>query len=313
MPGEPEPVATARELADITHRAAAHAVGQLEYLAHCQDRPFRCTLLPRPADTARVTRENLVLLHGRSQHRPEQPVRLGSHGHRHAIAQKAGPPVPDHRRGQLPQRHRPELGHDVPLQQPRIQINRARPEPRTLCDPPGRIVTEPRLTAIRVGPLPREHVRLDQHQSPPRITRPGKCLRASTNAAIRPRIPDLIAAGRQLADIAETPMTILVRHQATPLRRGHVSATVSGSTRPASMNSRTAGSGIRTWRPSFTNLIRRSAIRRRGNRSVVPSSSATSATVRSRSSAGRDLAAITLPSRSREGRLWLRRLFAWLR
>jgi len=54
MPGEPEPVATGRELAEIAHRATAYAVGQLEHLAHCQDRPFRCTLLPCPVPCGQV-------------------------------------------------------------------------------------------------------------------------------------------------------------------------------------------------------------------------------------------------------------------
>jgi hypothetical protein len=87
-----------------------------------------------------------------------------------------------------------------------------------------------------------------------------------------------------------------------------------GSTRPAAMNSRTTDSGMRTWRPMRMNRMRRSAIRRRGNRSVVPSSSATSATVRCRSMVIFRLLAITPPSRlSRLRRRGLLGLVAWLR
>jgi hypothetical protein len=49
----------------------------------------------------------------------------------------------------------------------------------------------------------------------------------------------------------------------------------SGLTVPAAMYASTVHSGIRTWLPIFTKVIRRSAIRRRGNRSLVPSRSAT--------------------------------------
>ena len=41
-------------------------------------------------------------------------------------------------------------------------------------------------------------------------------VRARAHPPIRSRIPNLIPAGRELADIAETPMTVLVSHQAAP-------------------------------------------------------------------------------------------------
>lgn len=47
-----------------------------------------------------------------------------------------------------------------------------------------------------------------------------------------------------------------------------------GSTVPSRIRSSSAVSGMRTWRPTWTKRTRRSATRRRGNRTVVPSSSA---------------------------------------
>jgi hypothetical protein len=76
---------------------------------------------------------------------------------------------------------------------------------------------------------------------------------------------------RQLPHAAEPAAAS--SHQATTLPPRHRSRT--RTTEPASMNSRKADSGMRTCRPRRPNRMRRSAIRRRGKRSVVASCRAT--------------------------------------
>jgi hypothetical protein len=58
------------------------------------------------------------------------------------------------------------------------------------------------------------------------ITRAGISIGPGAHTRARPRISDLEATGRELADIAETPMAILVRHQAAPFRRTAMSSDV---------------------------------------------------------------------------------------
>jgi len=90
--------------------------------------------------------------------------------------------------------------------------------------------------------------------------------------SVRPGIACLPAPGREAAD---SPESSFAHHAALPLL-----LVVRGSTSPAAMNSRSADSGMRTWRPMRVKRIRRSAISRRGKRSEVRR---TSATVSSRS------------------------------
>ena len=66
---------------------------------------------------------------------------------------------------------------------------------------------------------------------------------------------------------------------------GRCAAHSAASTVLAAMKSSSAASGMRTWVPSLTNVMRRSAMSRRGNRSVVPRRSAAWATVSSRPAA----------------------------
>src|SRR5450759_5126088 len=82
----------------------------------------------------------------------------------------------------------------------------------------------------------------------------------------------LEAAGREPANVAESA----TGHQATLPER---QVMTTGSTVPSRTNSSRAETGIRTCRPTRTNLIRRSAMSRRGNRSEVPKTSPTSSTL----------------------------------
>jgi len=56
---------------------------------------------------------------------------------------------------------------------------------------------------------------------------------------------------------------IFLGHYAAPRELRRTLPAVSGSTRPAWMKSANADSLIRTWRPTLTNSIRRSVLRRR--------------------------------------------------
>src|SRR5262249_28381642 len=132
-------------------------------------------------------------------------------------------------------------------------------------------------------------------------------LRRGPVGTVRAEVAGLIPAGWEPPDPAEPT---LASHQATRPDRGRGG----GSTNPSAINSRTADSGMRTWRPTRTNRMHRSAIRLRGKRSVVPSSWATSATVGWRSIVPPRLPAITPPSRLPEARRRRRRVLgAWPR
>ena len=87
---------------------------------------------------------------------------------------------------------------------------------------------------------------------------------------IRPAISHLIVPRVAPSDASK----------AAPFGCGHDALlNVLGGTVPAWMNSATAEAGMRTWRPTRTNQIRRSAINRLGNRAVVPNTAAASSTV----------------------------------
>jgi hypothetical protein len=62
---ETEPVAAAGKLADVTHRTAAHQLGEMEDLGDGQHRALGRVLTARAPDPARVTRQNPVILHRR--------------------------------------------------------------------------------------------------------------------------------------------------------------------------------------------------------------------------------------------------------
>lgn len=64
-----------------------------------------------------------------------------------------------------------------------------------------------------------------------------------------------------------------------------------------------APSGMRTWRPTRTKTIRRSAMRRRGNRSEVPRRSAASWTVGSRGAGEQALQVVLVSEPQDAGRL----------
>src|SRR5262249_17411767 len=65
---ESEPVATARELAEIADRTAADQLGQLEDLGDGQDRALWSLFTSRSPDAAGIAREDLVLFDCGHQH-----------------------------------------------------------------------------------------------------------------------------------------------------------------------------------------------------------------------------------------------------
>jgi hypothetical protein len=56
----------------------ADDLGQLEDLGDGQHRPLGCLLIARPANPARISRQQVVFLNGRHEDRSQQPVGLGS-------------------------------------------------------------------------------------------------------------------------------------------------------------------------------------------------------------------------------------------
>jgi hypothetical protein len=121
VPGVPEPVA-ADDLADVAERMTAEQIGELKDLRDGEHRPLPGLLITSPADAAGVACKDLVLVHGGGKHRPEQPVSLRCHRDRNPGAKQLAPPLPDHRRGQLAERHAAEEGSDVLAEQPEVQV-----------------------------------------------------------------------------------------------------------------------------------------------------------------------------------------------
>src|SRR5450759_3261102 len=103
---------------------------------------------------------------------------------------------------------------------------------------------------------------------------------------VRSREAGLVPARGELAHHAKTSP----RHQATPPLGDQENS--SGSTVPDATKASRADIGMRTCRPTWTNLIRRSATSRLGNLTVVPSSLAASSTVNNLST---ELPAFPLP------------------
>jgi hypothetical protein len=62
----------------------AEQIGELEDLGDGKHRPLGGLLIASPADPAGVTRQDLVLIHGGGEDRPEQPVSLCCHRDRHS-------------------------------------------------------------------------------------------------------------------------------------------------------------------------------------------------------------------------------------
>src|SRR5215471_19190251 len=77
--GIPEPVA-ADDLADVAERMTAERIRKLEDLSDGEHRPLPSLLVTSSADAAGVAHQNLVLVHGGGEHRPQQPVSLCGHG-----------------------------------------------------------------------------------------------------------------------------------------------------------------------------------------------------------------------------------------
>ena len=160
---EAEPVAAAGQLANVADRSAADNLGQVENLRDREHRAFGSVLLASAPDPARITRKDLVFLDSGSQDRPKQPVRLRRHRHRDAFAKQVGAPFPDHRRGQLANRHTAQIRRDVLGQQPVVQVDGADPQTRPLRDPGRGVVGEFDFSAVGIRPLPRPNLCLGKH------------------------------------------------------------------------------------------------------------------------------------------------------
>src|SRR6266568_79844 len=216
MTAEAEPVA-AGDLADIADRAASDQPGQLEDLGHRQDLSFACVLGPGATDSARVAREELVVLHRGRQDGADQPVCLGRHGDGHAVGQECGAPFPDLPSRQLPNRYAAEVRLNVLTEQPPVQVHGPRAQPGPFGDPGGSVVAELHLPAFRIGPLARSDLGFDHDERPVGVALSLVSLRARAHRPVRSRISDLVAPGFTSADVAETSVSISVRHYATPL------------------------------------------------------------------------------------------------
>ena len=236
---------------------------------------------PAPRIRHGITGEELVVLHRRREDGADQPVGLGRHRDGHAAGQQRGAPFPDHAGRQLPDRYAAQVRIDVLTQQPPVEVHRARAQPGPFGDPCRRVLAEFHLAALGIGPLARSDLGFDHHERSVSVAPSLVGFRPRPHPPVRSRIADLIPPGLPSADVAETPVTFSVRHYATPFILCRISASVSGSTRPASMKSASADSLIRTWRPTLTNSMRRSAINRRMNRGDVLSRSAAASTVSS--------------------------------
>jgi hypothetical protein len=197
-----------RELADVADRAAADQLGERENLGHGQHRPLGRVLITGPANTARVPSQDLVLFHGRHEHRPQQSVRLGRHRDGHATGEQLRPPLADHGRGQSGDRHAAQVRRDVLAEQPAVQVDSAGPQLRAFRDPRRGVVSQFDLATLRVGPLARAHLRLNQHERLVCVGLAFVCIGASAYPPVRAGIPDLETPRRQPSDVAEPPVPI---------------------------------------------------------------------------------------------------------
>src|SRR5215475_14074719 len=102
-------------------------------------------------------------------------------------------------------------------EQPPVQVHRAGAQPGPFGDPGGSVVAEPRLPAFRIAPFARSDLSFDHDERPVGVTLPLVSLPARAHPPVGSRISDLVAPGFTSADVAETPVSISVRHYATPL------------------------------------------------------------------------------------------------
>jgi hypothetical protein len=89
MPTEAKLVATRRGVADVADRSAADQLREREDLGHGQHWPLGRILVTSPADATRIVDEDVVLLHGRHEHRPQKAVCLSRHRDGHAVANQS--------------------------------------------------------------------------------------------------------------------------------------------------------------------------------------------------------------------------------
>src|ERR1019366_3714567 len=258
--------------------ALSHGICQSVDLTHCQHMPLRRAVLPRSADPARVSADDAVV-HSGVHNGAEQPVGLGSRGGARArvneiLAPSADLRVPD--LGDGPgAKHRQQMA----VQQVAVDLDRAPAQARPFFDPGCGVLAERDEPIVRVDPVVIDDVCFCACQPSLGLSLGRERVRSWAHNAIRPPVASLPLARRQDTDSTESTATPFdVAHYAALLRRR-----TTGSTTPDAMNSFNAVSGMRTCRPTRTKRIRRSAMSRRGNRSVVLSNSAASVTVSSRS------------------------------
>src|ERR1022692_2495799 len=160
-------------------------------------------------------------------------------------------------------------------QQVAIQLYRLGPKVGPFVDPVPRVLAEWHFAVIRVQPLIVKDFRLDLDEPDLGVRFAGEGFRCWPVHSVWPGVACLPPSRCQLPDSSETSFAL----HATFL----LFLVVTGSTSPASMNSRSADSGMRTCRgPMRTKRMRRSSISRRGKRGLVFSTSAPSATATSR-------------------------------
>src|SRR6266436_2621526 len=150
MPLNSQPVSTIRKLPGIADRTATNQLGKIKNLLDGQYGALGRPLGTGPSDTARVAREQLVVVHGGGKHCAQEPACLGSHGCRNAVVEQFRPPLSDRLSGDLPDRQATEIRRDVLGQQPSVQVSGPRTKAGTLRypilpGPRGRPVRECRL------------------------------------------------------------------------------------------------------------------------------------------------------------------------
>ena len=237
------------------------------------DPPLGCALGAGAGDLAGVAHDRPVLDRD-VEHGPEEAVGLADRRPAPGPAQRLRVPGTDHRRGDGDDREVEQL---VEVE-PHVAAAGLRPafaDAGVLLEVALAVRTQCPAPQASVGqPVPSLDLLLDAVEVAGGVGGRPVGLGSGLPLPIRCREARLVPPGGKLPDRPEP---------APDHHRGHRGCSSIGSTVPAAMYAESSDSGIRTWRPTRTNLMRRSAIRRRGNRTVVPRISAAASTVRSRS------------------------------
>src|SRR5690606_8937190 len=219
-------------------------------------RTFLMVLFAGALDLAGVLPDQPVR-HGGVQDGPHQPVRLGNLPSARLAPESRRVPAPDVGRPDLVQVHVTEGRGKVEPEQVLIGPP-GLPGQVAVLHPFGRVLSEGDRPGFRVEPVALGDLGILELEPALRGLLRVERLGRRAESSVRPSVPRLVAARRQLADIAEVALLLAGHHAALPVCRR------TGSTVPAAMNSSNADSGMRTYRPILTKVIRRSSIRRRG-------------------------------------------------